>query len=78
MNVAQKITTGFVVQLYDNNGIPTSQEFVAGDEVDWEAIDGELIDYDKAMSLFNLPDGQKTEFYLPFEMKQPHEIHQNI
>jgi len=56
-----KITTGFVIQTFDENNVPVAQEFVAGDQVDWENEYGEPLDDDK---LANLP-------YLPFEMKQP-------
>ena len=37
----KKITTGFVVQDYDDDGNCTGQEFIAGDQVDWEDEDGE-------------------------------------
>ncbi len=57
-----KITTGFVIQKYKGN-IPVSQEFIAGDQVDYEDLDGNPIDY-------NTDD----EEYLPFEMVQPEEM----
>lgn len=55
----RKITTGFVIQMYTDDGICTSQEFVAGDEVDWEDDDGEPCDS---------PDGH---IYQSFDMVQP-------
>jgi hypothetical protein len=55
----KKITTGFVVQEYNDDGICTGQEFVAGDQVDWEDDDGNSIDC----------PGNDT--YQPFEMVQP-------
>lgn len=36
-----KTTVGFVTQFYDDDGKCTSQEFVAGDQVDWENESGE-------------------------------------
>ena len=41
----KKITTGFVIQDFDEKtGKCVSQEFVAGDQVDWENEDGESIE----------------------------------
>lgn len=59
-----KITIGFVIQTWDtteNKWI--SQEFIAGDEVDYENEQGETI---KPSDVF--PD---NEPYLPYEMVQP-------
>jgi len=67
----QKIVHGFVVQLYNKNGIPTSQEFFAADEVEWENEYGEPLNDEEVLDHFDLPEGQKTESYLPFDMKQP-------
>jgi len=37
MSIVQKITTGFVVQNFDiETGRCVGQEFVAGDQVEWE------------------------------------------
>jgi len=60
----KKITVGFVVQDYNENGECTGQEFVAGDQVDWEDDDGEEI---------NSP-GDEYFSYQPFDMVQPTHI----
>ena len=39
----RKITTGFVVQVYED-GKCKGQEFVAGDQIEWEDEDGNPID----------------------------------
>ena len=39
-----KITVGFVVQEYDENGKCISSEFIAGDQTTWENDMGETID----------------------------------
>lgn len=63
----KKITTGFVVQTYDmDKGAWIDQEFVAGDQCDYE-VNGEAVDGDHPF--FSKDDG--TEPYLPFEMVQP-------
>jgi len=54
-----KITTGFVVQTFDDDGNPESQEFVAGDQCDYENEFGEPI------------DSPENENYLPYDMVQP-------
>ncbi len=59
----KKVTIGFVVQTFDDNGEPTEQEFIAGDEVTYENGEGEII---------NTPE---NEIYLPFDMVQPMHIH---
>jgi hypothetical protein len=64
--IVHKITTGFVVQTFDTEtGKYTEQEFVAGDEVDYENEDGESLDQSEVMPT--------PEPYLPFEMRQPTE-----
>lgn len=55
----KKITTGFVVQTYDGDKC-VSQEFIAGDQVDYEDENGETIDVDTT-----------NEQYQPFDMVQP-------
>lgn len=56
----QKITIGYVVQVYDTElGRYVSQEFVAGDQVMVEDMEGNPVDGDE------IPD------YLPFDMLQP-------
>ena len=64
-----KITTGFVIQTYDTELKQwTGQEFVAGDQTEYEVADiGEIIDPDDAR-----PESSKP--YLPFQMQQPDEI----
>lgn len=66
MNV-RKITPGFVVQQFDaETGRCLSQEFVAGDQVEWEDRQGNAIsDGDFGIDLEGL--------YHPLEMKQPEE-----
>jgi hypothetical protein len=64
MNLS-KITTGFVVQKFDSDtGRCISQEFVAGEQVEWEDQKGNPIE-----------DGQcgidLEGLYFPAEMKQP-------
>jgi len=39
----KKITVGFVIQTYDDCGDCVSQEFIAGDQVDWENEKGGFI-----------------------------------
>ena len=58
-----KITVGFVVQQFDDKGRCIYQEFVAGDEVNWETEEGEAIEIEDQPDL--------DEWYYPFEMKQP-------
>jgi hypothetical protein len=60
MEKFNKITTGFVVQVYEKNSagefVCISQEFIAGDQVDYEDAEGNSIDP---------PDHR----YQPFDMK---------
>lgn len=64
----KKITQGFVVQVFDTEkGRWTSQEFVAGDQTEYEAEDGEPMDCLKFTELV----GGGDEPYLPFDMVQP-------
>mgnify|MGYP003343097949 CR=1 FL=1 len=59
-----KITTGFVIQTFDTEKNEwVSQEFVAGDTVDYETEHGEVID--SGHSFF------ENEPYLPFDMVKP-------
>lgn len=55
----KKITIGFVVQTFDDQGKCTGQEFVAGDDVTYENSFGDGLDK---------PD---EEFYYPLDMVQP-------
>jgi len=55
----QKITVGFVVQAFEDDGTPTDQSFVASDDVSYENEEGESI------------DPPKNDTYLPFDMVQP-------
>jgi len=63
-NTHKKITVGFVIQDYKEleNGtlVCTGQEFVAGDQVDYENENGETIEVDTS-----------KEVDCPFEMEQP-------
>jgi len=62
MNV-NKITVGFVIQSFNDIGDCTSQEFIAGDQVDYETEDGDPINVE------NMPlSGQE---YFPLTMVQP-------
>ena len=68
MKLLKKITTGFVVQVFDVEAKQfISQEFVAGDQCDYENEDGEVVEPDN----FNGEDGR--EVYLPYDMGQPNE-----
>jgi hypothetical protein len=45
--IINKITTGYVIQQFDTEKQKfVSQEFVAGDEVDWETEVGQPVDMD--------------------------------
>jgi len=65
--IVRKITTGFVVQEFDaDTGHCVSQEFIAGDQVEWEDRQGNAIsDGDFGIDLEGL--------YHPMEMKKPEE-----
>lgn len=69
--IINKITTGFVIQQFDTEKQKfVSQEFVAGDEVDWETEDGQPADMEAPLVV----DGQLQPIlttYLPFNMEQP-------
>ena len=60
----KKITVGFVIQEYqtevDGSHTPINQEFIAGDQVDYENEIGEAIEVDTL-----------KEVDCPFEMVQP-------
>lgn len=59
--IVNKITTGFVVQRLDTETRQfIAQEFIAGDQVDFENEYGEPV--------------ESFAEYLPFEMKQPSEL----
>ena len=64
-----KITQGYVVQTYitlpDGTKVCKAQEFIAGDPVDYETMDGQPVLED---------DITDNEVYCPFEMKQPKQI----
>ena len=63
--LVRKITSGFVVQVFDTEkGQFVSQEFVAGDDVAWEDELGETVDSSVA-------EAGGHEAYLPFHMIQP-------
>jgi hypothetical protein len=59
--IVNKITTGFVIQRFDTETRQfVAQEFIAGDQVDFEN------EYSEPVESF--------DEYLPFEMKQPSEL----
>lgn len=69
-----KITAGYVVQKYDEEKEEfISQEFQAGDMVDWEDEEGITLDPERDLYLSDSDDA-----YLPFEMKQPLEIKEDF
>jgi hypothetical protein len=55
----KKITTGYVVQVFDTDGEFLSQEFVASDSSDYETEDGDTVE-----------DGDLQDLYHPFNMQQ--------
>ena len=73
--IIKKITFGFVVQTFDTElskpqlysmgsiGRCISQEFVAGDQVEYEGLDGSVIEGDAFDPM--------TLSYHPFNMEQP-------
>lgn len=62
--IVKKITTGWVTQTFDTDtGEYVSQNFTAGDQVDYEDDEGNALVGSKAMP--------QPEPYLPFDMVQP-------
>jgi hypothetical protein len=61
--IIHKITVGFVTQVFDTETGLQSQEFTAGDQVDYEHPNGEVVD-DEDYDCTDLP-------YEPFDMVQP-------
>ena len=62
--IIQKITIGFVMQTFDTDkGRWTCQDFICGDDVSWEDVNGEPLDAPEDTAAYNN--------YLPFEMEQP-------
>ena len=69
--IINKITTGFVIQQFDTDKkVYINQEFIAGDDVNYETVDGNPMDDDE-METFNFGPLAEEEPYLPFEMIQP-------
>lgn len=65
--IINKITTGYVIQQFDTEKQKfVSQEFVAGDEVDWETEVGQPVDMDVFAN-----ESPIFSTYLPFNMEQP-------
>jgi hypothetical protein len=63
--LVNKVTAGFVVQVFDTELRRfVSQEFVAGDQCDYEDKDGNAVE-SKALEV----DGKEAS--LPFDMVQP-------
>lgn len=59
----KKVTTGFVTQVYDTEAkCFVSQEFTAGEQVDWETMEGDTV---------NLMETDVGKEYLNFDMIQP-------
>ena len=70
MSRFNKITTGFVIQTYDTQEdklVCVEQQFIAGDQVDYEDLDGNPIKVDTT-----------KEIYQPFEMVQPVKPHKFV
>jgi hypothetical protein len=72
--IIKKITPGFVTQTFDTTSMEyVSQNFIAGDQVDYENEKGTPLDQIEAAELgMEFDDG--SEPYLPFDMLQPNEI----
>lgn len=63
--ILNKITHGFVIQSYDTKEQKwIGQDFVAGDDVEWEKEGGFLI------AVSEVPEDVLNN-YLPFHMEQP-------
>jgi len=63
--LVNKVTTGFVIQVFDTEtGRFVSQEFVAGDDCQYEDKEGNVVDSE-------LLKVEGKEAYLPFDMVQP-------
>lgn len=61
----KKITTGFVIQTIDTEtGKLINQEFIAGDQCDYEDEEGNTIDPEECF-------GDGAEPYFPYDMVQP-------
>jgi len=60
----KKVTVGYVIQDYiileDNSIVCEKQEFIAGDQIDYEDEDGQFLDVDTT-----------KEVYYQFDMVQP-------
>lgn len=64
--IVDKITYGFVIQKWDTKKkVWVSQEFVAGDQCEYESPAGKSLDSD------TIEDESGKEPYLPFDMVQP-------
>src|SRR5271154_5555823 len=63
MGEIRKITTGFVIQRWSDNGVFLGQEFTSGNECEYEDENGEVLDLDEIKE----PD------YEPYNMVQPSE-----
>ena len=73
-----KITTGFVIQTFDTDTRQyISQNFVAGDQVDYESTDGQTPIEDGFMESVNFGPYAEKEPYLPFDMVQPQKLGEN-
>jgi hypothetical protein len=64
ISVARKVTTGYVIQNFNvETGKCVSQEFIAGDEANWEDIEGNPID--------DINEEMDEVEYCPFHMVDP-------
>lgn len=65
--IIHKITPGYVIQVFDTEAKEfTFQEFVAGNEVEYEDETGDVVDFDVATLMM--------DYYLPYEMVQPEDM----
>lgn len=63
----KKITEGCVVQTFDDKGNCISQEFIAGEPVEFETEDGKIMCHDDVTD----EDNAYLKAYYPFNMEQP-------
>ena len=70
--IVKKVTYGFVIQEFDTESEQfVSQEFVAGDQVEWEDENGNNLDPDEFVV-----KGDGTLPYLEFDMVPPQYMNQ--
>ena len=64
----RKITDGYVIQTYDENGKPVSQEFIAGKTCEWEKDEGDKSPFIES------PETATKFVHFPFYMVQPQDM----